>query len=112
MNDLSNFIPISLPEVTVKLAWEQAHGKNVSENDVILAAILENVRAMLEEALEGPYWEAVWQETDQKIVITDAIGEPAGVIKPENGSSFVADFRKNSPKLINWLDKQVQHLVK
>ncbi|KRM04060.1 MAG: hypothetical protein ABF624_07020 [Liquorilactobacillus ghanensis] len=111
MNDLSNFIPVSLPEVAVKLAWEQAHGQKASEDTVILAAVLENVRAMLEEALEGPYWEAAWEKSDQSIIVTDAIGHPVGTIKPQ-GSSFIADFRADAPKLIGWLDQEVQQIVK
>ena len=92
MDNLQNLIPVNLQEVVVKLFWEQSQGKKVTQTDIILQAVIENVRLMLADELEGPYWEAHWAKKDQQIKVIDTFGKQVGQIIPLT-DSFVNDFQ-------------------
>lgn len=83
----------------------------MTQADIILQAVLENVRLMLADELEGPYWEAHWDKKDQQIKVIDTFGSPVGQITPLT-DSFIQDFQHNAPKLIAELDKQIKSLIR
>lgn len=111
MDNLQNLIPVNLQEATIKLFWEQSQGKQISQDQIILQAVLENVRLMLADELEGPYWEANWAKEDLLIKILDINHHIVGQIKPLT-TSFTADFKQNAPNLIDELDRQIKNIVR
>jgi hypothetical protein len=107
----SNLIPINMQEVQLKLKWNLAHNySSLTENGVILDAILENVRTMIIDALEGPYWGAEWENDYKSIIIKDITDKEIAHIYPSS-TSFIEDFKINSPKLIRELNIKVQKIV-
>ncbi|WP_281164552.1 hypothetical protein [Liquorilactobacillus sicerae] len=103
--------PINLAEVQTKLQWNLAHQQpDDTTEKVILAAILENVRDMVVDALEGPYWSANWQVSDKKIAILNITDQQVGTLQPES-ASFIQDFQTDAPHLITRLNKNVQKIV-
>lgn len=108
-----NLIPDDMAQVEQKLAWLKANGfEEATKEEVLLKTTLEGVSAMFEDALEGPYWDITWQESDQVLNVTGIIGEILGQIKPREGfATFSEDFAANS--ILYWrnLSSQVATIV-
>ncbi|KRM90842.1 hypothetical protein FC80_GL000836 [Liquorilactobacillus cacaonum DSM 21116] len=110
MDETSKLVPINMKEIEIKLAWYLSNNRIVTEREVILESILENIRSMIVDELEGPYWGAEWKVDDKQISVLDILGEEVGIIVPQDGS-FIDEFKNNSPKLIDYLNEKVKKIV-
>lgn len=105
-----NLVPTNMQEVADKLAYELSKGKDSTEESVIRRAVLDNAQQMLDGALEGPYWKALWQEEDRVIVIQDIMNKPVGTVLPAQ-TDFISDFRESAPSLLQKMADQIQKIV-
>lgn len=106
-----SLIPTDMEEVAAKLKWALEQGQSASETSVIQEAILDQSQDILNGALEGPYWKVKWQDLDHRLVITDIMNEVVGTVTPIN-DSFVADFKKDSHKLLRDLTDKINEIVR
>lgn len=105
-----NLVPTNMQEVADKLAYELSKGKDSTEESVIRRAVLDNAQQMLDGALEGPYWKALWQEEDHSIEIQDIMNKPVGTVLPVQ-TDFISDFREAAPSLLQKMANQIQKIV-
>ncbi|WP_159722583.1 hypothetical protein [Enterococcus sp. CSURQ0835] len=106
-----SLIPTNMAEVAQKLTWSRENGIDATEESVILNAVLENTQQMLNEALEGAYWSAQWDEEQQNLIVLDVLGKPLATITPWK-TDFVTDFKQNTTELLRVIDTKVQQIVK
>ena len=113
MYNMLNFIPDDMGEVQQKLFWLKANGYTyATEQEVIEKTILDGVQYMFDDALEGPYWTVIWDDTNKKLAVRGATSEIVGYIIPrENHSTFSDDFKEASPLTWENLSKQVEKLI-
>lgn len=106
-----SLVPTNMAEVEQKLTWSQESGIPATKESIILAAIVENTQQMLNEALEGAYWSAKWDEPQVNLEILDVLGKKIAEINPWK-TDFVTDFQQNSTELLRVIDTEIQHIVK
>ena len=98
-------IPNDMGEVAQKLAYLQSHGKpETTEHDILLETVKGGVQEMLDEALEGPYYNVRWRSEDKSLVI-------GTVIPRADFSTFSEDFKNN--EILFWRNagKQIATLI-
>ncbi|HJE98416.1 MAG TPA: hypothetical protein K8V00_12440 [Ligilactobacillus acidipiscis] len=108
-----NMIPNDMGEVAQKLAYLQSHGKpETTEHDILLETAKGGVQEMLDEALEGPYYNVRWSSEDKSLVITGALKEEIGTVIPRAGfSTFSEDFKNNEILFWRNVGKQIATLI-
>lgn len=101
-------IPQNMEEVAMKMAREQVNGHQLSEEEIINQAVLDNMQALMDEALEGHYDDVSMQ--DGNLVVTDFMGKKLATVKPQ-GPNWIADFKQNSDEMIDRLQDKVVKIV-
>lgn len=109
-----NLIPNDMVEVAQKLTYLQTHGKpETTEEDVLLETARAGAQELLDEALEGPYYDVRWQTTDQILVVSGALKEQIGTLVPRNDfTTFSADFKNDEISFWHSLSKQIGDLIR
>ncbi|MFY1066643.1 hypothetical protein [Enterococcus sp. AD013-P3] len=103
-------VPANMTEIAEKIAYLEEKGKEVSEEEVIRQAVLDNGQQMLDGALEGPYWKLAWQDGDSKLAVFDIMNKEVGAIASPSGS-FIDDFKQNTPNFVRFLADHIQTIV-
>lgn len=100
-------IPVNLEEAAMKVAQQQVRGHEVSLDEVIQQAVVDNVQAMLDHELDGHYDDA--ELTDKGLQITDFMGDLVGTIT--YAPDLVTAFKNDADQLQDYLAQQVAKLV-
>ncbi|MBN7274891.1 hypothetical protein GNF18_07050 [Ligilactobacillus pobuzihii] len=108
-----NIVPNDMGEVAQKLSFLQANGQeNMTEQDVLVDTAKEGLQEMLDEALEGPYFNVKWRTKDQELLVTGALSEEIGTVIPRDGfDTFSADFKNNAILFWRNYGKQLTALI-
>lgn len=101
-------IPQNMDDVVMQVAQRKLHGEEVTEDEVIKTAVRDILQALFDEALEGHYDDVKWSGDD--LEVTDFMGKLVGKVSPQ-GTSFIADFRKNADELTLRLEDETTKLV-
>lgn len=108
-----NLIPNDMGEVAQKLAYLKTHGKpEITEHDVLLDTAKDGIQEMLDEALEGPYYNVRWTTEDQVLLVTGALKEEIGTVSPRTDfTTFSEDFKNNEILFWRNVGKQIAALI-
>lgn len=107
---MSKYIPENMEEVAARVVRHQMDGEKVTPEEVIAQAVPDILQALLDDALEGRYYE-VKRTGDNELTVTDSMGEKVGVVTPQN-KSFIDDFKADSDALIDYLAGETARLVR
>ena len=109
-----NLSPKDMGEVAQKLAYLQTHGQpDATETDVLLDTARAGAQDLLDEALEGPYYNVRWQTPDQVLVVTGALKNEIGTLTPRaDCETFSADFKGNEILFWRNLSGQIAALIR
>lgn len=105
-----SLVPENMYEIEQKLNYLREEGKDITEEEVIRQAVLDNGQQILDGDLEGPYWKLKWQPEDQTLAVFDIINKEVGTVSSLSGS-FIEDFRKSAPNVIRQLAEEIQKIV-
>lgn len=105
-----SLVPENMYEIEQKLNYLKEKGNNITEEDVIRQAVLDNSQQILDGDLEGPYWKVKWQPVDKTLAFFDIMNKEVGTVESLSGS-FVEDFRNSAPNVIRQLAEEIQKIV-
>ncbi len=102
-------VPLSMPEVAEKVKELNSKGQNVTEDDVIRDTILQSFQGYLDEAEEGHYDSARYDDELEVLTVT---GRVTHTIKPMAADSLIEDFKKNADMTFMYLADQAEAIAK
>lgn len=109
-----NLIPNDLAEVAQKLAFLHENGQpETTEQDILLATAKDGAQDLINEALEGPYYDVHWQTKDQVLLVAGPLKAQIGTLTPRpDFETFSADFKNNSILFWRNLAKQISVMLR
>lgn len=105
---MSIYVPENMEEVAMKVAQNQVHGRQVSQDEVIHDAVRDILQALLDDALEGHYDDVKW--AGSQLEVTDAMGAKVGTVSSTK-ASFEEEFKADPDQLKARLADEVDHIV-
>ncbi|MDT2736442.1 hypothetical protein P7H00_04750 [Enterococcus pseudoavium] len=105
-----SLVPENMYEVEQKLNYFKEKGEEITEEEIIRQAVLDNAQQILDGDLEGPYWKVKWQSENQTLAIFDIMNKEVGTVASLSGS-FTEDFRTSAANVIRQLAEEIQKIV-
>lgn len=102
-------VPLTMAEVAQKVQELNANGQNVTEDDVIRDTILQSFQGYLDEAEEGHYDSARYED---QLVVATVTGRITHTIKPMTNESLIEDFKQNPDMIFMYLANQAEAIAK
>ncbi|USS90678.1 hypothetical protein [Fructilactobacillus carniphilus] len=106
---MMKMIPENMEEVQKRLTDRQAHGEQITEDQLIYETVCDLLQAYLINAEEGHY-DSVKPVDDQTLEFVSVMGKHLGNYTAK-GTSLVADFKQDSFQMLLDLEAAAQRIA-